>query len=92
MNHSLFRFAPAPGNIAFNKGLILSIYFHDPAGIRLEITTPLDKQWNRHTEKGYADLKLWEECKAKAKAEGKDVPQALLGLIKDVRKRYERKA
>jgi len=71
-----------------HKGLILSIYFHDPAGIRLEITTPLDKEWNRHTEKGYADLKLWEDCKEKAKAEGRDVPQALLELIKDVRKRY----
>jgi catechol 2,3-dioxygenase-like lactoylglutathione lyase family enzyme len=75
-----------------HKGLILSIYFHDPAGIRLEITTPLDKEWNRHTEKGYADLKLWEDCKAKAKAEGKDVPEALLDLFKDVRKRYENKA
>jgi len=72
-----------------HKGLILSIYFHDPAGIRLEITTPLDKEWNRHTEKGYADLKLWEDAKAKAKAEGRDVPAALLELIKDVRKRYE---
>jgi catechol 2,3-dioxygenase-like lactoylglutathione lyase family enzyme len=75
-----------------HKGLILSIYFHDPAGIRLEITTPLDKEWNRHTEKGYADLKLWEDAKAKAKAEGKDVPEALLALIKDVRKRYAEKA
>lgn len=74
-----------------HKGLILSIYFHDPAGIRLEITTPLDKEWNRHTEKGYADLKLWEECKAKARTEGRDVPEALLELIKDVRKRYEKK-
>ena len=73
-----------------HKGLILSIYFHDPAGIRLEITTPLDTQWNRHTEKGYADLKLWEDAKAQAKAEGKDVPEALLCLIKDVRKRYEK--
>lgn len=72
-----------------HKGLILSIYFHDPAGIRLEITTPLDKQWNRHTEKGYADLKLWEDAKAKARAEGRNVPEALLELIKDVRKRYD---
>jgi len=71
-----------------HKGLILSIYFHDPAGIRLEITTPLDPKWNRHTDKGYADLKLWEDAKAKAKAEGRDVPAALLELIKDVRKRY----
>jgi len=71
-----------------HKGLILSIYFHDPAGVRLEITTPLDKEWNRHTDKGYADLKLWEDCKRQAKAEGRDVPKALLELIQDVRKRY----
>jgi len=75
-----------------HKGLILSIYFHDPAGVRLEITTPLDKEWNRHTDKGYADLKLWEDCKAKAKAEGRDVPQAMIEMIKDVRKRYEKNA
>ena len=44
------------------------------------------------TEKGYADLKLWEDCKAQAKAEGKDVPKALVEMIKDVRKRYEKTA
>jgi predicted DNA-binding protein (UPF0278 family) len=75
-----------------HTGLILSIYFHDPAGVRLEITTPLDTQWNCHTEKGYADLKLWEDCKAKARAEGRDVSQALVEMIKDVRKRYEKEA
>lgn len=74
-----------------HKGLILSIYFHDPAGIRLEITTPLDKEWNRHTEKGYADLKLWEDTKAKARADGQDIPQALVEMIKDARKRYAKK-
>jgi catechol 2,3-dioxygenase-like lactoylglutathione lyase family enzyme len=72
-----------------HKGMILSIYFHDPNGIRLEITTPLDKEWNRHTEKGYADLKLWLDCKNEAKAQGRDVPQALVEMIKEVRKRYE---
>jgi len=72
-----------------HKGLILSIYFHDPAGVRLEITTPLDTEWNRHTAKGYEDLKLWVECKEKAKAEGRDVPKALIQLCQDIRKRYE---
>jgi catechol 2,3-dioxygenase-like lactoylglutathione lyase family enzyme len=69
-----------------HNGLILSIYFHDPAGIRLEITTPLDKAWNRHTERGYADLKLWLDCKDKARREGRDVPEALLELIRDSHK------
>ncbi|MBN9426051.1 MAG: VOC family protein [Burkholderiales bacterium] len=72
-----------------HKGLILSIYFHDPSGLRLEITTPLDKEWNRHTDKGYADLKRWVECKQKAQAEGRDVPKALIEMIRTTRRRYE---
>jgi catechol 2,3-dioxygenase-like lactoylglutathione lyase family enzyme len=72
-----------------HKGLILSIYFHDPAGVRLEITTPLDAQWNRHTQKGYEDLKLWVDCKEKAVREGRDVPKALIELIGNIRKRYD---
>ena len=72
-----------------HKGMILSIYFHDPAGIRLEITTPLDKEWNRHTDQGYADLKLWLDCKERAIAEGKDVPTELIRMIQEVRKRYD---
>lgn len=71
-----------------HKGLILSIYFHDPAGIRLEITTPLDKQWNRHTRQGYADLKMWLDCKEAAQREGRDVPRALIELIRATRARY----
>ncbi|MBP0590465.1 VOC family protein [Paraburkholderia sp. LEh10] len=72
-----------------HKGIILSIYFRDPAGVRLEITTPLDSEWNQHTESGYRDLKLWVDCKKKAAQEGRDVNQALVQLCKDVRKRYE---
>ncbi|NKJ50702.1 hypothetical protein CIC12_29065 [Burkholderia sp. SG-MS1] len=68
------------------KGLILPIYLHCPAGVRLEITTALDKDWNRHTEKGYADLAQWLECKEKAKREGKNVFSALIKMIKEVRR------
>lgn len=71
-----------------HKGLILSIYFHDPAGIRLEITTPLDADWNRHTDQGYVDLKRWLDCKEQAQREGRDVPAALIEMIGEVRKRY----
>ncbi|MBO9512756.1 MAG: VOC family protein [Variovorax sp.] len=71
-----------------HKGIILSIYFHDPAGIRLEITTPIDREWNRHTEQGYADLARWLECKRRAEREGRDVPTALKAMIGEVRKRY----
>lgn len=41
-----------------HSGLIYSIYFHDPNQIRLEITTPLDPNWNDHGEKAQADLSV----------------------------------
>jgi catechol 2,3-dioxygenase-like lactoylglutathione lyase family enzyme len=72
-----------------HKGMILSIYFHDPNGIRLEITTPLDEEWNKHTGQGYQDLAAWVKCKETAQREGKDVTTALVSMIQDIRKRYE---
>ncbi|MGE4432246.1 MAG: VOC family protein [Sphingobium sp.] len=72
-----------------HKGLIYSIYFKDPNGLRLEITTPLDKDWNRHTERGNRDLEMWCNTKRTAKEAGKDVAQALVDLIRDTRKRYD---
>lgn len=71
-----------------HKGLIESIYFHDPNGIRLELTTPLDAEWNRHTKQGYADLKAWVDTKEKAKREGRDPARALLDMIHESKKRY----
>jgi len=73
-----------------HKGLILSIYFHDPSGFRLEITTPLDVEWNKHTRKGYEDLAAWVACKEKAQREGRDIPKALIEFIHEARKRYEK--
>lgn len=73
-----------------HKGLIESIYFHDPNGIRLELTTPLDAEWNRHTMQGYADLKAWVDTKEKAKREGRDPAKALLDMIHESKKRYGR--
>lgn len=43
-----------------------------------ELTIPLDKDWNRHTTEGYADLKLWIETKERAKREGRHLGPALL--------------
>lgn len=71
-----------------HKGLILSIYFHDPDGHRLELTTPLDPQWNRHVEQAAADMQLWTATKARALAEGRDVATAMIEAIRDVRRRY----
>ena len=71
-----------------HKGMILSIYFRDPNGIRLEITTPLDVDWNQHTEQGYKDLALWVGAKEAAQREGRDVRQAVLDVIREERRRY----
>ena len=71
-----------------HKGMIESIYFHDPNGIRLELTVPLDQEWNRHTSQGYADLKLWVETKERAKREGRSPGQALREMIREAKKRY----
>ncbi|MFD2499854.1 VOC family protein [Rhizorhabdus histidinilytica] len=73
-----------------HKGLIYSIYFFDPNGIRMEITTPLDADWNRHTEQGLADLRAWISTKNEAAANNADVGEALLRLIRGQRKRYDK--
>lgn len=73
-----------------HKGVIESIYFYDPNGIRLELTTPLDPEWNRHSEQGYKDLKLWVDVKGEAQREGKNTSEALVEMIRQVReKRYQ---
>ena len=65
-----------------HEGLVLSIYFRDNNGYRLELTTPLDKDWNRHTDKAYRDLEKWLGVKEQAKREGKDVRGALIEFIR----------
>ena len=72
-----------------HKGIVLSIYFHDPNGIRLELTAPLDPQWNRHDEMARKDLQAWESWKAEARASGRPVAEYLVERIKETRKRYE---
>jgi len=72
-----------------HKGMLLSIYFHDPNGLRLEITAPLEDEWNAHTEQGYKDLENWVRVKKEAARDGKDVQKALIEYIREERKRYE---
>lgn len=62
-------------------GLIYSIYFRDPNGLRLEITYPTDVDWNKHSAKGLADLTMWNEGKQRAIASGRDVADAMAELI-----------
>jgi catechol 2,3-dioxygenase-like lactoylglutathione lyase family enzyme len=60
--------------------IIYSIYFHDPNGIRLEITTPLDPGWNDMSAQARQALEEWESVKRAAREAGRDV-QAELGLL-----------
>ncbi|MFC4670836.1 VOC family protein [Seohaeicola nanhaiensis] len=73
-----------------DHGIILSIYFFDPNGVRLEITTPLDKDWNNHTETAADDFRAWTDAKRKAKEQGDDVVQAMIDLAR--KRRAERNA
>ncbi|MGV6871927.1 VOC family protein [Pseudochelatococcus sp. B33] len=73
-----------------DHGIIMSIYFFDPNGVRLEITTPLDKDWNNHTATAEEDFRLWTGAKRKAKEDGKDVVEAMIALAR--KRRAERNA
>lgn len=76
-----------------HKGLIESIYFRDPNGYRLELTTPLDRNWNQHEAQGQEDLKLWLHAKTQAQASNTNVSQAMLALIQQVKQqRYQHEA
>jgi catechol 2,3-dioxygenase-like lactoylglutathione lyase family enzyme len=60
--------------------IIYSIYFHDPNGLRLEITTPLDARWNDMADEAMASLEEWEQVKADAKRTGRDMVTLLKEL------------
>tara|TARA_A100001391_G_scaffold160929_1_gene119709 strand:+ start:277 stop:894 length:618 start_codon:yes stop_codon:yes gene_type:complete len=66
-------------------GLIYSVYFHDPNGLRLEITVPTDIEWNNHGVRGEKDLAQWCDVKRRAVDEGKDVQTALAAFIKQLK-------
>jgi len=63
--------------------IIYSIYFHDPNGLRLEITTPLDPRWNDMAEQALASLEEWEEVKAEARRTGRDMVTVLKELTQE---------
>lgn len=69
-----------------NHGIIYSIYFHDPDGRRLELTTNLDASWSDHAETARKDLDAWLETKKAAQAKGADTAQALIQLIQSRKK------
>lgn len=62
--------------------IIYSIYFYDPNGIRLELTTPIDRTWNDNAEAARASLGEWEAVKATARASGRDLVSVLADLTR----------
>jgi catechol 2,3-dioxygenase-like lactoylglutathione lyase family enzyme len=69
--------------------IIYSIYFHDPNGIRLEITSPLSPLWNDNADAAQSSLADWDRVKSEAKASGKDMVAVLADLT---RRRSHRRA
>ena len=62
--------------------IIYSIYFHDPNGIRLEITAPTSPSWNDNATAAQAGLADWEAVKARAKSTGTDMVDVLAELTR----------
>lgn len=66
-----------------DHGIIYSIYFRDPDGNRLEITTPTDPKWNDDAVAARASLAEWNEVKARARATGHDMAAVLADLTRE---------
>ena len=75
-----------------HDGQFLSIYFHDPAGLRLEVTTPLDPNWNRYTEEARRDLKYWVDAKERARREGNGDPAVIVKWVREAREDFKRQS
>jgi catechol 2,3-dioxygenase-like lactoylglutathione lyase family enzyme len=64
-----------------DHGIIYSVYFHDPDGRRLELTTNLDESWSDQAAQARLDLDAWQATKQAALAAGADAGAALTALI-----------
>lgn len=62
--------------------IIYSIYFHDPNGVRLELTAVLDPTWNDHGDGAHESLAEWEQVKATARDSGRDMVSVLADLTR----------
>ena len=60
-----------------DHGIVYSVYFHDPDGNRLEITTPTDDRWNDNAAVARAALAEWNELKASTDNTGVTLASAL---------------
>ncbi len=53
-----------------DHGIIYSIYFHDPNGIRLELTANVSMDWKKHGSQAHADIAAWQEIKERSRRTG----------------------
>jgi catechol 2,3-dioxygenase-like lactoylglutathione lyase family enzyme len=63
--------------------IIYSIYFHDPNGVRLEITTPTSTSWNDNADAARVSLEDWETVKERAVESGTDMVDVLAELARE---------
>ena len=63
-----------------DHGIIYSIYFFDPDGVRLELTCTVDPTWNQNEVGARDSLAEWETVKTHARETGADVAGALDSL------------
>lgn len=68
-----------------DHGVIYSIYFYDPNGLRLEITVSMQDGWDDHPAEALDDLAAWEAAKKGAAESGEDLTKAMLALIEERR-------
>jgi catechol 2,3-dioxygenase-like lactoylglutathione lyase family enzyme len=68
--------------IEHDHGIIHSLYFFDPNGVRLEITTTIDTKWNDRAEEACESVEAWIRTKKDAAAAGQDVNEALRQLAR----------
>jgi catechol 2,3-dioxygenase-like lactoylglutathione lyase family enzyme len=62
--------------------IIYSVYFHDPNGLRLEVTTAIDPTWNDQGDAAHTSLGEWQAAKAEAAASGRDMVEVLAELTR----------
>ena len=50
-----------------DHGIIYSVYFHDPNGLRLELTANVSPTWRDHEEDAKAEMDAWESIKKESR-------------------------
>ena len=63
--------------------IIYSIYFHDPNGLRLELTAPTSPDWNDNAAHASAQLADWRTVKERAQSSGEDMVDVLHQLASE---------